>query len=549
MITRRRTLQSALASLPAFALSIGSTRASDHGAFQHGVASGDPGPDSIVLWTRLTTGQPQASVEWEVAMTSDFRTILTSGSITTSPERDYTVKTVVSGLPPGVPLYYRFRHNDATSQIGRTRVLPMGSLDRLGIALVSCSNHAFGYFNAYDAIAHDMAIDYVLHTGDYLYEHGADDWGSVPANRLHRQHKPAHEIVTLADYRLRHAQYKSDLGAQAMHAAHPLIALWDDHESANNPWTAGAENHQPATEGEWVTRRSAAITAYYEWMPVRDPAHGADPKEFWRVYRFGALATLITLETRHTARSQQVEYADYQSIIRDQGSRDQFMSEVLGAPRRTMLSTAMEHVVQEALASSIAAREPWRLIGNATPMARMLVPDLEAAAALPASLTSEAAQELRWKGRWNLPFYTDTWDGYPWARQRFYQQCREAGAQDLLVLTGDSHSFWANRLANDEGQPMGIEIGTAGVTSPGDFIDSGYDRSTAARLDQTFTDLLDEVLWTDNLHQGYVRVVLTPSQAVADFIAVSTVEQPNYTTSVLKTFRIGRRDGLIDYLA
>ena len=212
---------------------------------------------------------------------------------------------------------------------------------------------------------------------------------------------------------MRHAHYKRDFAAQAMHAAHPFIALWDDHESANNPWTAGAENHQPTTEGDWTTRRDAAVRAYYEWMPVRDPVPGADPKEFWRAYRFGTLATLVTLETRHTARSQQVDYADYQSIIRDKGSRDQFMSEVLGAPRRAMLSAAMEAVLQKALSTSIAAGEPWRLIGNSVPLARMLVPDLEAAGVLPASVTPNAAKELLWKGRWQLPFYTDTWDGYP----------------------------------------------------------------------------------------------------------------------------------------
>jgi alkaline phosphatase D len=548
MITRRRTLQSVLVSLPAITLSITHSQASSNAAFQHGVASGDPGPDSVVLWTRVTTVHLQASVMWEVATKSDFRSTLTSGSINTSAERDYTVKALISGLPSGTPLFYRFRYEGAISQIGRTRTLPTGSLDRLGIALVSCSNHAFGYFNAYDAIARDTAIDFVLHTGDYLYEHGADEWGSESANRLQRQHQPAHEIITLTDYRLRHAQYKRDFAAQAMHAAHPFIALWDDHESANNPWTAGAQNHQPATEGDWATRRDAAIRAYYEWMPVRDPAPGADPKAFSRVYRFGTLATLITLETRHTARSQQVDYADYQSIIRDSGSRNLFMSEVVGAPRRSMLAPAMEQVVTKALSSSIAAGEPWRLIGNAVPMARMLLPDLEAAGALPSSMILDAATELRWKGRWQLPFYTDTWDGYPWARQRFYQQCREAGAQDLLVLTGDSHSFWANRLASDDGQPMGIEIGTAGVTSPGDFIDSGFDKSTAARLDQALADLLDEVLWTDNLHQGYVRVVLHPRQAVADFIAVSTIETTAYTSAVLKTFRIGRRGESIDYL-
>lgn len=216
MITRRRTLQSVLASLPAaFTLSSSASQTSGNGVFQHGVASGDPGPDSIVLWTQLTTGRPHANVRWDVAQSSDFRTILASGSITTTAERDYTVKAVASDLPPGTRLFYRFIFDGASSHIGRIRTLPTDSLDQLGIALVSCANHAFGYFNAYDTIARDPAIDYVLHTGDYLYEHGSDGWGSETANRLQRQHQPPHEIITLADYRLRHAQYKRDFAAQA----------------------------------------------------------------------------------------------------------------------------------------------------------------------------------------------------------------------------------------------------------------------------------------------------------------------------------------------
>ena len=176
----------------------------------------------------------------------------------------------------------------------RTRTLPSGATESLGIALASCSNFAFGYFNAYRAIAEDESIDFVLHTGDYIYEYGADGWGAETAERLGRVHEPAHEIVSLADYRARHAQYKRDPDSQAMHATHPLMCCWDDHESTNNPWSGGAQNHQPE-EGSWNERRDASVRAYYEWMPIREPEGGLRPIDFWRVYSFGDLATLVTL--------------------------------------------------------------------------------------------------------------------------------------------------------------------------------------------------------------------------------------------------------------
>ena len=383
----------------------------------------------------------------------------------------------------------------------------------------------------------------MLHTGDYLYEYGAKEWGYETARRLQRLHEPAHEIVSLADYRVRHAQYRTDQGLQAMHGAHPFLACWDDHESANNPWLEGADNHQPDKEGSWAARREASIRAYYEWMPIRDPGPGKDPRAFWRVYRFGELATLVTLETRHTGRSRQIDYAEYKDQIVDAASRDRFMTDVIGKPGRTMLSNQMEQDLKQAITDSVNNREPWRLIGNAIPMARMLVPDLRALGVLPDTLALPAAEELRWKGQWGLPFYTDTWDGYPWARERFYQLCRTAGARDLLVLTGDSHSFWLNQLSSDDGSRMGIELGTAGVTSPGDFVESGFDAATAARLDDAFSRQLDEVVWTDNLHQGYVRVSLQANVADAAYIAVRTLDHPDATTRTIRSVRIERLAG------
>ena len=517
--------------------------------FLHGVASGDPRADSVVLWTRVETTAPREPVIWEVARDAGFADIVQRGDSIADADADHTVKVVPDGLAPGATYFYRFTVGGTSSPIGRTKTLPVGRLDRLGVALVSCSNHAFGFFNAYDAIAKDPAIDVVLHTGDYIYEYGAGEWGDDVAQVIGRRHEPPHETVSLADYRARHAQYKRDAGSLAMHAAHPLIAIWDDHESANNPWTGGAQNHQPDAEGDWAARRAASIQAYYEWMPLRPPGPGR-PEEIWRAYSFGDLATLVTLETRHTGRGEQVDYLDHVASIVSPDARDAFMRDVIGDPDRRMLSAEMESDLAAALKTSVDAGQPWRLIGNPSPIARMLVPDVVGMGVLtppadPAD-ASDPAAVLAWKGQWRLPFYTDTWDGYPAAREAFYGLCRDAGASDLLVLTGDSHSFWTNRLHDDQGAPMGVELGTAGVSSPGDFVESGFGRDVAEALDRAFETAVDEVVWTDNLHQGYVRVVLTPETADATFVAVDTVLSSDYRTMVLREETIIRRGGSLD---
>jgi alkaline phosphatase D len=520
----------------------------ENSVFKHGVASGDPTHDSVVLWTRLTTTGEQ-QVQWQLARDLAFATVIKQGSFTTDAQRDHTVKLLADALEPGAVYYYRFLLGTAVSPVGRTRTLPRGKLDRLGIALASCSNYAFGFFNAYDAIASDANVDFVLHTGDYIYEYGQDGWGDEVAQTLGRRHAPAHEIVSLADYRTRHAQYKTDAGAQAMHSAHPLLACWDDHESANNPWTGGAQNHQQEKEGSWQARRAASIQAYFEWMPVREPEWLGQPGrsrlQFWRSYSFGDLATLCTLETRHTARAEQIDYLAYADKITNAEEARHLVEQVIGAPNRPMLAPALEADLAAALKRSVESKQPWRLIGNPMPIARTQVPDVVKLGLLPDPTTtpnaSDDAKALAWKGKWNLPFYPDTWDGYEWARERLYQLSRQAGAADLVFLTGDSHSFWANQLSDAKGQPAGIELGTAGISSPGDFMASGFGAELSPKLDQAFIDHNPEIVWTDNMHQGYVRLELTHTGAQANFIAVDTVLQPAYRTLMLARFALVKR--------
>lgn len=509
--------------------------------FRHGVASGDPDATSVVLWTRVSANAPLA-VDWELAADPQFARIIQRGTVQTGPERDFTVKVLAEGLAPGGRYYYRFRARGMTSAVGRTRTLPVGKLDRLGIALASCSNYAFGFFNAYDAIARDPAVEFVLHTGDYIYEYAADGWGGDVAKKLGRVHQPANEIVSLSDYRTRHAQYKTDAGSQAMLAAKPLLACWDDHESANNPWVGGAQNHQPDKEGDWAARREASIQAYFEWMPVREPGAGRSRMQFWRTYVFGDLATLSTLETRHTARAEQIDYLPYSKTIASHADARAMERDAIGAPGRTMLASELEADLGAAWTRSKELGQPWRLIGNPMPIARTRVPDVVALGLIPdpakQAKPSDDARILAWKGKWNLPFYPDTWDGYEWARERLYSQARGAGVNDLVFLTGDSHSFWANQLADAAGRSTGIELGTAGITSPGDFIGSGFDPVTAAKLDRALEEHNPEVVWTDNLHQGYVRLVLGRNGGQADFVAVDTVLSRRYRARSVKRFGI-----------
>lgn len=516
--------------------------------FRHGVASGDPDQTGLVLWTRVEPAAARETVGWEIARDPAFRDIVRAGRIETGADRDFTAKVLVEGLTPGTAYHYRFMARGETSPVGRTRTLPDGALDRLGIALVSCSNYPFGYFHAYETIARDPLVDIVLHTGDYIYEYGADGWGAESGHKLGRVHEPANEIVSLSDYRTRHAQYRRDPGLQAMTQAHPFVSCWDDHESANNPWVGGAQNHQGASEGSWQVRRAAAIQAYYEWLPIREPGPGRSRADYWRSYRFGDLATLVTLETRHSARAQQIDYLDHAAKITSAAEAARLRDEVIGAPDRPMLSADMEIFLTAELTRSVRAGEPWRIIGNAIPMARTPVPDLIGAGLLPDPATPglpKETQALAWKAKWNLPFYPDTWDGYPWARERFYAQCRAAGASDLIVLTGDSHSFWANRLFDGERRAMGIELGTAGVTSPGDFIESGFGPDLSVRLDQAFADMLEEIDWTDNMHQGYVRLDLRRDAAQASFVAMSSVTALRYRPELLRRYAIHRRDGAL----
>ena len=339
--------------------------------FKHGVASGDPDQTSVVIWTRVETSNPAEEVQWQVARDSRFRRIIAEGMGNALVHRDHTFKILVEGLKPGGSYYYRFKSKNQTSMTGMTRTLPEGELNKLTLALASCTNYAFGYFHSYKEIAADDDVEFVIHAGDYIYEYGNTGWGSEVANKLGRQHKPSNEIVSLQDYRIRHAQYKSDSDSILMHARHPLISFWDDHETTNDSWKEGADNHQPDVEGLWRERQNVALRAYFEWMPIRDLPIKKPQRDWWRTYRFGNLAQLVTLETRLSGRDKPLGYADHIQTITSQEAAESVRNKVLYEPGRRMISTEMEDYFRSQMAFAAENKIPWKLVGSGVLMAEV----------------------------------------------------------------------------------------------------------------------------------------------------------------------------------
>ncbi len=509
-------------------------------SFRHGVGSGDPLADRVILWTRITpttdTTVPIAYV-WRISPVGAGKSL--SGKGTTDASRDYTVKVDVAGLRPGQDYTFEFTANGVTSPKGLTKTLASGATKDVVLAVATCSLHPAGYFNAYGAIAALERVDAVLHLGDYIYEYGGPgSYGMDSAVAAERAHQPAHELLTLADYRTRHAQYKSDPQLQAAHARAPWIVVWDDHETANDSYKDGAENHQ-SNDGDWNARKALAIKAYYEWMPIREPVGGGFAIN--RAFHFGDVASLMMIETRLTARDKQLTYD--RDLPGADGKPDAAAFRVkLADPNRRMMGPAQEAWLAKELASSVKAGRPWQILGNEVIMARVTVPSFktqmgeEALSAALAKLPPEATKRIaRLEGiaALSLPYGLDMWDGYPVARQRLYGLIKAAKA-NAVVLAGDSHAFWANELydAPDGGNRVAVEFGSTGVTSPG-----AGDALPGIPVGDVYAKANREVIYSDQAAKGFVRLTLTRSEVRADMMAVSTITERSYTTAVLRSFR------------
>ncbi len=613
--TRRQTLASFLAGASVLALG----GCSDDGAdlppvsFDHGVASGDPLNDRVIIWTRVTPQEGTTGsvpVSWEMAWDPDLQWIARSGDIVVDGETDYTVKLDVDGLAPGTQYYYRFRVGDQLSPVGRTKTLPADDAQSLKMAVLSCSNYPAGFFNTYRAMADIEDLDLAIHLGDYIYEYGADGYGTDVGNRIGRFNVPSHEIITLNDYRQRYALYRTDPDLQALHAHVPMIAIWDDHETANNSWVGGAQNHaEDGSEGDWDERKAAFTRAYHEWLPIRTPS--PDLAAIQRSFQAGSLASIIMVEARLIGRDQQLDYstdlpfvetpfdfsdpaapvaitdesvlnslnpADIRTVktpfdmtgpvpqpILDydrlsafdpenlpQGidylpNADKFLNEILATDARELLGQDQEQWLDGELAASTSAGATWQVIGNPVMMARFVFPDLSGV--LPKARMDELLEEnplarrFMTFSRLGLPANLDGWDGYPAARDRVYQMAQDSGA-NLIVLTGDTHTFWANELIDSqEGKRVGVEFATTAVSSStlGQIL-----KMKDVDLGGAVAAANEEVKFANFNDNGGIVVTLTPTEARADYIAMDTVESRDFKSKTIRSFVVSpNQDGAV----
>ena len=543
-IDRRRLLAGFGLGATAIAGGAGAHDGHAMGSFKHGVASGDPLQDRMIFWTRLTPhdGHGLEDIEGELRIGTDPKMAgkpVKVVKVAATADRDWTVKADVDGLGPGTEYFYQFHFGKVASPVGRGRTLPEGRTEDVVLAVASCALFIQGYFNAYGAIAKMDRVDAVLHLGDYIYEYGADQYGAQSPLAKDRPLDPPHEIVTLADYRRRHACYKADPQLQAAHARAPWIVVWDDHETANDSWTGGAENHTP-NEGDWAARKAAALQAYDEWMPIRPASPGDLSEAINRSFRFGDLATLVMTETRLTARGLPL---DVEKDLPGADGKPDFpgFHRKLNDPSRQLMGSRQEAWLAEELKRSVGAGETWQVIGNQIVMARVMAPNLrrkmgeEAWTGMLAKLPDFIAKAVSVSSALSetiIPVNLDQWDGYPVARERVYAAFKAAKARPI-VLAGDSHSFWANELHDDAGTLVAAEFGATGVTSPG-----FADMLPGAPLGEALVERNSEVKFADSASKGFVKLTLTKEKAVAEMVAVSTIYAPEYEVKTVKTFTV-----------
>ncbi|MGY6550492.1 MAG: alkaline phosphatase D family protein [Erythrobacter sp.] len=518
----------ALAATPLVARSFGT-------GFTHNVASGEPSANSVMLWTRYVADQ-DTTLTWEVSESEDFGALVAAGDVTASPARDWCAKDVAGGLAPGRWYFYRFVAPDGSkSPVGRTRTLPQGRVDNFKLAVMSCSNYGFGWFNAYAHAAAAADCDLAVHLGDYIYEYGAGTYPTADQKAEGRVLAPEHEILTLADYRLRYATYRADRDLQRIHQVLPMICIWDDHESANDSWRGGAQNHDPATEGEWEVRKRIAMQVNREWLPVSD--------EMYASYQIGDLATLFRLETRLLARDEQLDLGKVLKGATDPASAMaalvKFRDGDYADPARTMLGEAQEQWLAQGMAASKAGGTTWQVLVQQVLMGNLKTPP-GLAAQVADNLPVDIRQQLQaaaLASTLGIPANMDAWDGYPAARARLLKSALDADA-NLIVLAGDTHNGWAFEL-DHEGTRAGIEWGVNSVSSPGleTYLPMFKPEDFAAAAVDTNTQLK----WADTRQRGYMMVELTPTRATTEFRFLEGIRQRS--TKLAGTKRISTEAG------
>ncbi|MFF1721657.1 alkaline phosphatase D family protein [Streptomyces sviceus] len=521
---RRRTVVKAAAATAVLAAPLAAAwpaGAVEAPAFLHGVASGDPLPDGILLWTRVTpTAEavpgsglgPDTEVGWVVARDKAFTSVVAKGSVTATAASDHTVKADVRGLAPATDYWFRFSAGGTDSPAARTRTAPAAdaAVANLRFGVVSCANWEAGYFSSYRHLAARGDLDAWLHLGDYIYEYGTGDYGT--RDTVVRQHAPTHEILTLADYRIRHGKYKTDPDLQALHAVAPVVAIWDDHEFANDAWSGGAENHTEGTEGAWSARQAAAKQAYFEWMPVRPALAGTT----YRRLRFGKLADLSLLDLR-SFRSQQAAVGN--------GSVDD--------PDRTITGCAQLDWLKAGLKASDTT---WRLVGNSVMISPFAIGSLSADLLRPLA-------ELLGLPKEGLALNPDQWDGYTDDRRELLAHLRSNAIRNTVFLTGDIHMAWANDVPVDAGTyPLSASAATEFVVTSvtSDNLDDllkvpeGTVTALAAPVIQAANR---HVHWVDTDRHGYGVLDITADRAQMDYYVLSDKTKANATSSWARSYR------------
>jgi alkaline phosphatase D len=464
--------------------------------FYHGVASGDPLSDRVILWTRITTTNASENVGWQIATDQAFSNIVNSGNVTTDASKDFTVKVDATGLQPNSWYYYRFSGQGKNSLIGRTRTAPTTGVNNLRFAVASCSNFPNGFFHVYRDIVNKNEVDAVLHLGDYIYEYKTTS--AVPGDTT-RNHYPDKEILTLADYRMRHSQYKLDDDLRDCHRQFPFITVWDDHETTNNSWKNGAENHTEGAEGIWNERKSFGRKAYFEWMPIREAAAGND-STIYRNINFGNLADLIMVDTRLEGRDQQVP-----------GTVVSINNATIQDTNRTLLGVTQRDWLNNQLKTSTAT---WKVVGNQVMVAPLIL------------LGSSIAN-------------SDQWDGYPHDRKKVFDNILNNNVNDVIFLTGDIHTSWANDLPNDRSAynattgagSVAVEFVCTSVTSG-----SGNLPVSASVIQQSNPYMK----FIDLIKRGYVSLDLTQQKAQGDFIFVSDITVKPFTSTVAASWFVNK---------
>ena len=510
--------------------------------YDYGVASGDPLSDRVILWTHAKYQNKADSVPltWQVATEIEFTNIVASGVAQSSAETAYTCKVDATGLAANQSYFYRFVSDKHVSPIGRTKTLPIGSVAQVKLAVLSCSNYPTGYFNVYSEVA-KSDVDVAIHLGDYIYEYAATGYASENAAKLGRTSVPSTELLSLDDYRLRHAQYKSDADLKQFHASKPMIAVWDDHEIANDTYKDGAENHTTATEGSFAARKAAAIQAYHEWMPIRT---GSDKNKIYRSFNFGSLMSLHMLDTRLIGRDQQVEFADLLTPSKQAAAMATLTStsrQLLGAEQLQWLTSQMA-----------TSTSTWQFLGQQVLMGRMEFP-LTILQALNPTDTSSQAQAAgqqaiadyltaKTKSAMGLPlsvtetallnqpklgYNLDAWDGYPVAREILLSTVAQL-RKKLVVLAGDTHNAWHSNLTLLNGQKVGEEFATSSVSSPG--LET-YLTIPPANIKAIFEGVVNDLKWMDASRRGYLKMTITPAQVQGEWFFIDTILSKSYTVA------------------